>query len=589
MSKLLDVTVSPNTLPATGPADKDQFNALGDPTVQVTAPPLGGLDNVTLGTPADGDALAWSAGAGQWVNRSFVGAALAGAFTFTANPGTDQITLTNGSPTLPWCTGTDARLTSTGTLPAVGASTLQPGVDYFLIRVSATVFQLASSLANAMAGVAINMTDAGTGTHTLTVTAAAGQPGLVPAAQVSDVGFLGVNGLYSQPALLVGAVGGSQIAFTYTAASDTLTVASSLASTWQTGTPCYITSIGATPPGGLALGPGTTYYLIRLSPTTFKLANSLANAQAGTWINITTDVVSTFYLNVLTSAGTAGLCPAATGDLTGAFLRGDGAYAHEQNMVGAQVGANGTAGLVPAPLQADLGKTLSADGTWKFVSGVPKIVLFDGTATGGVTVDIVVTVTGVAFSCTLPADWVQGGIYLVSFGHSTIPAMNTGTLNRTDPFYAVCASGVGGGAGTFNCYAAYADAQAASVAGAPGVNAIAHTGTSAAFNMCYVHCWVLQGLTGVMRVPAASDAAAWTGFKYRIFYTSPLANSHAAFSGSSVGGSDNSGNPAGLVMSDNSETTAYFAVYTVIVPVNGNGGTAQTVEATKISVYLYGI
>lgn len=54
-------------------------------------------------------------------------------------------------------------LTSTGTLPA-GLST---GTVYFVIYVSSTTFKLASSWANADAGTEINITDAGTGTHTI--------------------------------------------------------------------------------------------------------------------------------------------------------------------------------------------------------------------------------------------------------------------------------------------------------------------------------------------------------------------------------------------------------------------------------------
>lgn len=53
--------------------------------------------------------------------------------------------------------------TTTGTLPA-GLST---NTVYFLIRVSDTTFKVATSYANAKAGTAINITDTGTGTHTI--------------------------------------------------------------------------------------------------------------------------------------------------------------------------------------------------------------------------------------------------------------------------------------------------------------------------------------------------------------------------------------------------------------------------------------
>jgi hypothetical protein len=64
------------------------------------------------------------------------------------------------------------RATTTATLPA-GITT---GTDYFVIKVSTSSIKLASSLANAVAGTAIDLTDDGTigGVHTLTATASTG-------------------------------------------------------------------------------------------------------------------------------------------------------------------------------------------------------------------------------------------------------------------------------------------------------------------------------------------------------------------------------------------------------------------------------
>lgn len=88
------------------------------------------------------------------------------AKTFTAVSATDLITATAHG----YATGLKVRATTTGTLPA-GISL---ATDYFVIRVSADTLQLATSLANALAGTAIDITDTGTGTHTLTATALAG-------------------------------------------------------------------------------------------------------------------------------------------------------------------------------------------------------------------------------------------------------------------------------------------------------------------------------------------------------------------------------------------------------------------------------
>jgi hypothetical protein len=80
--------------------------------------------------------------------------------TFTANAGTDVITYTND-----WKHLTKVRFTSSGTLPAG----LSLNTDYWLIRTGATTATVASSLANAIAGTPVDITDTGSGTHTLTI------------------------------------------------------------------------------------------------------------------------------------------------------------------------------------------------------------------------------------------------------------------------------------------------------------------------------------------------------------------------------------------------------------------------------------
>lgn len=84
--------------------------------------------------------------------------------TFTADAGTDTCTYTS-TANIPSniLTGTRVRLTTTTTLPAG----LALATDYYVIRLSDTTFRLATSYANAVAGTQINITDAGTGTHTI--------------------------------------------------------------------------------------------------------------------------------------------------------------------------------------------------------------------------------------------------------------------------------------------------------------------------------------------------------------------------------------------------------------------------------------
>lgn len=85
--------------------------------------------------------------------------------TFTADAGTDICTWTS-TANVPsnLLTGTRVRLTTTTTLPA-GLAT---ATDYYFIKLSDTTFSLATSYANAVAGTDIDITDAGTGTHTVT-------------------------------------------------------------------------------------------------------------------------------------------------------------------------------------------------------------------------------------------------------------------------------------------------------------------------------------------------------------------------------------------------------------------------------------
>jgi len=82
-------------------------------------------------------------------------------FTFTANASTDALTVVSHFLT----TGMGPyHVTSTGTLPGG----LAVNLDYWPIVTTDDEFQLATSQANALNGVAIDLTSTGTGTHTIT-------------------------------------------------------------------------------------------------------------------------------------------------------------------------------------------------------------------------------------------------------------------------------------------------------------------------------------------------------------------------------------------------------------------------------------
>jgi len=82
--------------------------------------------------------------------------------TFTASSSSGLLlTYTNDFTTF-----TKVRFTNSGGALPTG---LSAGVDYWLGRVSATTSRVATSLANAVAGTVVAFTDAGSGTHTVTV------------------------------------------------------------------------------------------------------------------------------------------------------------------------------------------------------------------------------------------------------------------------------------------------------------------------------------------------------------------------------------------------------------------------------------
>lgn len=83
--------------------------------------------------------------------------------TSSVDTATDTITL---SSTTDFPTGTVVRITTTGTLPGGVASN---STDYYVINTGSTTIKLATSLANALAATAIDLTSQGGGTHTITV------------------------------------------------------------------------------------------------------------------------------------------------------------------------------------------------------------------------------------------------------------------------------------------------------------------------------------------------------------------------------------------------------------------------------------
>ena len=151
--KVTDATANANCIQnggAVSPDYKHLINASGFSAAVTTMPAvlmlvdLLGFYRVTTSTTITSQALT---------------NALTAFSEFTADAGTDVCTHTNIN-LFPY---TRVQLTTTTTLPGG----LSLATDYYVIKVTDTTIKLATSYANAVAGTAVNITDTGTGVHTI--------------------------------------------------------------------------------------------------------------------------------------------------------------------------------------------------------------------------------------------------------------------------------------------------------------------------------------------------------------------------------------------------------------------------------------
>lgn len=160
-------------------------------------------------------------------------------------------------------TGLHVRYTGVGTAP----TPITTGVDYYVIRIDANTVQLATSLENALAGTAIDISATGNSTHTLT-----------PQAYVSLTGVKYV-----------------EINFVNSSFKKT-------AHGYPNGLAVVFKASGQYP---AAISVGTTYYVAKRTTDTFQVASSLANALAGTAIALT-DVTDAWNVTLMGADGEYG-------------------------------------------------------------------------------------------------------------------------------------------------------------------------------------------------------------------------------------------------------------------------------------------
>lgn len=174
---------------------------------------------------------------------------------FTADYSTDIITAAGHG----YINADSVKLTNAGGALPGG---LALATEYYVIYIDSATFKLATTYQNAVDSVAIDITSTGTGTHS--VYKLGGGPGW----------FLRED--KTNPTSL-----------TFTADSSTEICTVAAGHNYGTGDKVWVSNSGGTLPGGLVAG--TSYYVIYINGTTFKLATTITNAYAGTAINITSN------------------------------------------------------------------------------------------------------------------------------------------------------------------------------------------------------------------------------------------------------------------------------------------------------------
>ena len=120
---------------------------------------LGGNRILAIANESDGRAFILQLKQDSTGNRTVNWFKKASTFATTdLNTTNDQIVVGRNIPTT-----TPLKFSSSGTLP----SGLVAGTRYYAININATTIKVATSIANAQAGTAIDFTDQGSGTHTI--------------------------------------------------------------------------------------------------------------------------------------------------------------------------------------------------------------------------------------------------------------------------------------------------------------------------------------------------------------------------------------------------------------------------------------
>ena len=251
---------------------------------------LGGVDNVTainVGNTSLGGLT--TIGGNTYTSAPSVTVAAPTARTITQaniNETTNVFTVTGHNMR----TGTKLTYTSNGTNIVHSGGTLADATAVFVIRVDEDTFKIASSLANALAGTALDITNDGNDSNSFvgdTATATA----TVSGGKVTGVTVTAVGSDYqSAPTVTVAAANGTgslnlASGSVLIAADDEIVVSSGFYGVIATGEAVTYSDGGGTAPTGLV--DTTVYFLIKSGTANrISLASTYANAVAGTKITL---------------------------------------------------------------------------------------------------------------------------------------------------------------------------------------------------------------------------------------------------------------------------------------------------------------
>ena len=263
---------------------------------------LAGVDNVT--------SIALSSDGSGYGSAPSVTVAAPTARTITQaniNETTNVFTVTGHNMR----TGTKLTYTSNGTNIVHSGGTLADSTAVFVIRVDEDTFKIASSLSNALAGTALDITNDGNDSNsfvgdTATATATV-SGGVLTGVTVTAVG----SDYQSVPSVTIAAPAedtfNAQSAVS--TANDTITLSSHA---FNTGDAVTYSDKGGTVIAGLT--DGGTFFIIKVDANTVKLATTASNAVAGTAIDITAGSSENHGLTGATATAVASLGLGVDGD-----------------------------------------------------------------------------------------------------------------------------------------------------------------------------------------------------------------------------------------------------------------------------------